>query len=238
MHWVELVAQALTTKHRLTMSRTDILDQDAADDFADALKVHHVFSSQPFTKDRFEYLLNDVLNRSGRTSSLATRGNRGHDIVIGGSRFSLKTQADKGISENEIWISKFMEMGKGEWTDKPEQLPGLRDHFLQHMAQYDRILSLRCIHKQTPWKYELVEIPKSLLEKAQNGTFKMMTTSKQIPKPGYCYVTDVKTGESLFSLYFDGGRESKLQVVDLKKKVCSVHFVVEFPIGELPLSES
>lgn len=238
-HWIELITQALKTKHRITISKTDILDREGAEDFADALKVHHVFSSQPFTKDRFEYILNDILLRRKRKSELAKKGNRGHDITIDGVKFSLKTQADKAITENEIWISKFMEMGKGEWTDKPEQLAGLRDLFLRHMKQYDRILTLRCIKKQNPWKYELVEIPKSLLLKAKDGTFKMKLDSIQTPKPGYCYVKDPKTNETMFSLYFDGGRESKLQVIDLQKKYCAVHTVWEFPIeDELPLNEN
>jgi type II restriction enzyme len=36
----------------------------------------------------------------------ASRTNRGHDITIEGVSCSLKTQADKGIKEDEIYIYK------------------------------------------------------------------------------------------------------------------------------------
>jgi len=176
----------------------------------------------------------------------APPGNPGHDIKIDDVPFSLKTQADKNIREDLIWISKFMEMGKGEWTDKPAQLIGLRQLFLDHMKQYDGILTLRCLKKKPFWKYELVEIPKSLLQKSLTGKLEMMTGSVQNPKPGYCRVFD-KFGELLFNLYFDGGSERKLQVKDLLKKHCTVHATWQFPNqtvvketveAELPLSGS
>ena len=56
-----------------------------------------------------------------------------------------------------------MELGKGVWGDNPNDLVGLRKHFLEHMKAYDRILTLRTLTKAPKWKYELVEIPKSLL---------------------------------------------------------------------------
>jgi len=67
----------------------------------------------------------------------------------------------------------------------------------------------------------LVEVPKALLKKAATGRFKMMSASKQFPKPGYCYVE--KEGKILYSLYFDGGGERKLQIKGLRKDLCLVH---------------
>jgi hypothetical protein len=246
LHWLTLVADALRTKAKVEVLKSDLLDKDSAEDFADALKINHVFSDQPISKDKFEHVLNDVLLRANKKSKLADKGNPGHDIEIDGIRFSLKSQADKGIKSDMIWISKFMEMGKGEWTDDPRQLVGLRQRFLDHMKQYDRILTLRCIGKKPKWKYELVEIPKSLFQKSTTGELEMMTGSKQIPKPGYCRVFD-KDKKLMFSLYFDGGSERKLQVKDLAKKHCIVHATWELYLqsadidksaGVLPLSES
>ena len=54
----------------------------------------------------------------------------------------------------------------------------------------------------------------------------MMTDSKQNPKPGYCYVEE--NGNTLFSLYFDGGGERKLQVKGLQKSLCTVHATWQF----------
>ena len=166
---------------------------------------------------------------SGHTASLASKCNPGHDATTDGVRLSLKTQADKGIKEDIIWISKFMELGKGNWGDNPEDLVGLLQQFLTHMNAYDRILILRTLTKAPKWKYELVEIPKDLLMNAKTGELKMMDNSRQYPKPGYCYVRN-QAGEPIFDLYFDGGSERKLQIKNLNKSYCSVHAIWEFII--------
>lgn len=85
----------------------------------------------------------------------------------------------------------------------------------------------RALKKGEPdYLYELVEIPKSLLERASMGRFEMRTESTQNPKPGYCFVEDA--GEIIFSLYFDGGGERKLQIKNLKKELCKVHASWQF----------
>jgi type II restriction enzyme len=117
-----------------------------------------------------------------------------------------------------------MELGKGKWKVKAD-LCGLRDRFFKHLKAYDRIFQLRRLtDTETVQEYELVEIPKDLLKKAETGTFKMMMKSKQIPKPGTCTVKD-EHGRKLFELYFDGGTERKLQIRHLDKCRCVVHAV-------------
>jgi len=103
-------------------------------------------------------------------------------------------------------------------------LTGLREQFFFHMLSYDRILSLRRLptKEKLVCHYELVEIPKSLLEEAKNGRLVMVQKSRQTPKPGYCYVND-KNGKEKFQLYFDGGTERKLQIKNLDKSFCIVH---------------
>src|SRR6266487_828060 len=121
-----------------------------------------------------------------------------------------------------LHISKFMELGKDTWTDKDEDLIELQEQFFKHLGSYDRILSLRRLQstKTYSWHYELVEIPKSLLFEANNGTFRIMHNSKQFPKPGYCNVID-SSGSIKFQLYFDAGGERKLQIKGLKKPTVS-----------------
>ena len=195
-------------------------------DFGDALRLHHAFSAEPFTKDKFEFLLWKTFVARGVDAALATKGNPGHDLRIGSDRFSLKTQADKSVKADHIWISKFMELGRGRWEDERD-LAGLRDSFLRHMGQYERILSLRALRKGPDWHYELVEIPTVLLQQAQTGQITMQHESRQTPKPGYCDVRD-RSENLLFRLYFDGGTERKLQVKDLLKSSCIVHGEWEF----------
>lgn len=209
--------------------KSDIVDARLLRDFGDVLRIHHCFSKEALSKDRFEYALEKTLILSGKSASLAaSRTNRGHDITIEGVPWSLKTQADKGIKEGELHISKFMELGKGKWPASAAGLGRLREMFLRHMDSYERIFTLRCLSKDpTCWRYELVEIPKALLREAGQGKLEIQRKTKQETRPGYCRVRDAE-GHLKFELYFDAGSERKLQVRHLRKDLCTVHAQWEF----------
>lgn len=180
---------------------------------------HHANSRQSLSKDRFEFALEATLNASNISAELVkSRTNRGHDISIQSIPVSLKTEAAKSIKEDTIHVSKWMELGKGEWV-----LSRLRNIFLKHMQSYERIFTLRCLSADpSRFRYELVEIPKSLLLEAKNCILAVCKDSEQKPKPGYGYVKDV-AGNLKFSLYFDGGTERKLQIKHLQKDLCKVY---------------
>ena len=208
---------------------SDIVDARLLRDFGDVLRIHHCFSKEALSKDRFEYALEKTLNLCGKTAALAaSRTNRGHDLTVDGVPFSLKTQADKGIKEGEIHISKFMELGKGKWPKSAAGLDRLREMFLRHMDSYERIFTLRCLSKDPAcWRYELVEIPKALLQESGQGKLEICRETKQETHPGYCRVKDAD-GMLKFELYFDAGSERKLQVRHLRKNLCRVHAQWEF----------
>lgn len=229
LYWLQRVVSVFESDHNYVLTRSDLLDQETLHNFGEAMRVHHSFSAEPFSKDKFEYVFVKVLNMSGHKAELAPKGNPGHDATLDGVRLSLKTQADRSIKAETLWISKFMELGKGHWTDNLDDLNGLRQQFLVHLGNYDRILVLRTLSKGPKWTYELVEIPKTLLKKTKQGVLKMMMESKQMPKPGYCYVQN-KAGKALYELYFDGGSERKLQIKNLAKNQCSIHAAWEFLI--------
>ena len=202
---------------------SDFVDERFLRDFGDVLRIHHCFSKESLSKDRFEYAFEKILNQCGRLAVLAPKGNPGHDITVEGVPCSLKTQADANIKADKLHISKFMELGKGKWSARIKDLEGLRNQFFEHMTSYDRIFSLRCLSKDPKcWHYELVEIPKLLLEEAIDGKLSIKSQSKQSPKPGYCDVR-VRRGELKYQLYFDGGTERKLQIKNLRKDLCTVH---------------
>ncbi len=93
---------------------------------------------------------------------------------------------------------------------------------MSHMKSYDRIFTLRHLEEDLSQRhYELIEIPKRLLERASSGKLAMMDDSKQMPRPGVCKVED-QSG-LLFELYFDGGTERKLQIRHLRKSACVAH---------------
>lgn len=221
LHWLESVTDILNCPQRFVLHKQKFMHKDWSLSFGDALMIHHAFSQEPFTKDKFEYALVSTANLVDIKADFAPRGNRGHDVVINNKKYSLKTQADKSIKEDSIWISKYMELGKGNWSDDPRQLVGLVLLFLNHLKESDKILILRCLSKAPNWKYELVEVPKQLLERSKNGEIEMKIESKQMPKPGYCTVKD-NSGLIDFQLYFDGGSERKLQIKSLRKSLCKV----------------
>jgi type II restriction enzyme len=118
---------------------SDFVTPAVLDRLGDALRIHHAFSRQALSKDRFEFALERSLSRAGIQAELVkNRTNRGHDITISGIPVSLKTQADSNIRVHSLHISKFMELGKGPW-----ELPLLRDMFLAHMRSYERIFQFR-----------------------------------------------------------------------------------------------
>jgi type II restriction enzyme len=222
-----IIAQLQRPKKFWRNPASDLISDAVLEDFGDALRIHHVFSAEALSKDRFEYALERVLNGCGIPAKRAPRGNPGHDITIRGIPCSLKTQADKNIRINTIHISKYMELGKGEWTDKISDLDGLRERFFEHLKRYERIFTLRRL-RDSDEHYELVEIPKPLLEKARTGVLRIDDRSRQNPKPGCCTVKGQDSGIE-FELYFDGGTERKLQVRKLRKDLCTVHATWRFP---------
>lgn len=226
--WIERTAGLFTSPMDFQATCSAPFPRQVLEDFGDTLRIHHAFSAEPFSKDKFEYAMEQLLRLRDVEAKLAPKGNPGHDITINGERVSLKTQADKNIKVGEIWISKFMELGGGAWSDNPADLVGLREQFLRHLNGYDRIFTLRTLRRDPDWLYELIEIPKSLFTAATGGRLEMMGNSKQMPKPGYCYVSDGRG--PLYSLYFDGGGERKLQVKGLRKDACQKHASWSFSV--------
>lgn len=237
--WLERIAYQFTRPRTFSKNPTSniISSNSLLDDFGDALRIHHCFTDEPFTKDKFEYVLVNVSKYYGTQATKSPYNFPGADVIINKERISLKTQADKKLRLGFINIHKYMELGKGEWSDQPHQLDGLKNQFLNHLSNYDRILVLRNTGKPTPanpfWKYELVEIPKTLLQEVDNGEYAMTMDSIQMPKPGYCRVKDRESNALKFELYFDGGTERKLKINKIDKNLCVAHATWEFIIKEL-----
>jgi len=220
LQWIKATILALGVPHKFwRASDSDIVTQAVLDNLGDRLLIHHMGSRQALSKDRFEFAFEASLNDSGVSAQLVkSRTNRGHDITIDGTPVSLKTEAAANIKVDSIHVSKWMELGKGEW-----KLHLLRDLFLEHMQSYARIFTLRCLDID-PYHvlYELVEIPKALMLEASNCQLEIRENSRQNPKPGYGYVRDA-AGQLKYALYFDGGTERKLQIKGLRKNLCKVH---------------
>jgi type II restriction enzyme len=212
---------------------SDVIPTDRAlDGLGCVLRTHHLFSGEPFRREKLEYALERVASEGGRdVARAASRTNRGYDLSVDSEKWSLKSQADKGIRRDVIWISKWMELGKGEWGANEQDLRRLCRMFIEHLRGYDRVFVLRCLTPTTNavHAYELLEIPKPIMQLARKGDFRMMHESRQFPKPGYCTVSDTKG--VMYELYFDGGTERKLQVKNLRRDLCRIHATWQFAIA-------
>ncbi len=237
--WIEAVVDQLQRPWSFERwGGSDLVTPCVLEDFGDALRIHHCFSAEPFSKDKFEYALERVLTLCGIAAErVASRTNPGHDITIRDERFSLKTQADKGLKREGIHISKFMELGKGSWGDQESDFVALRERFFEHMSRYDRILTLRRLAgtaASREWEYELVEIPKTLLLRARDARLDIKQSSRQKGAlPAYYRVEEPHESYGVtqkFALYFDGGGERKLQIKDLDKALCQVHASWRFEV--------
>ena len=229
---VDRITQQFKSPHSFKFLRdSDIVSETWLRHFGNVLMIHHATSAAPFGKEKFEFGFIYASMRSGVEATKPTsRTNPGHDLTLNGYPISLKTQSDAGLKESHIHISKFMELGRGEWDFEL-----LRNQFFAHMRSYERIFTLRTlINTESHMKYELVEIPKSLLLESDGLEFQRGKLRIKNPElsSGYCHVRDTQ-GNIKFSLYFDGGGERKLQIQKIDKSLCIVHAVWEFEVNKL-----
>jgi len=81
--WISELIEQFQTSHKFTKNPdSDIITEEVLHDFGDALRDHHTFSRQSFTKDRFEFALETILNRNGIPAKKSPSGNPGDDITI------------------------------------------------------------------------------------------------------------------------------------------------------------
>ena len=79
--WTESVIRQFQQQPELWASPTsDLITPCVLEMFGDALQIHHCLSTEALSKDRFEYALDQVLNRCGISAILADKCNPGHDI--------------------------------------------------------------------------------------------------------------------------------------------------------------
>lgn len=254
--WIQSIVTQFGMPHDFQRNPTsDLVTDTVLENIGDLLRIHHAMSRRALSKAPFEFAFEKALQLSGVQAKLADSStNPGYDLTIDDARISLKTEASKDIKENAIHVSKWLEMGKGDWDPPNIQLP----RFLEHMEGYDRILTLRClIQTGAQYLYELVEIPKALMLDVTTGVMEKAAKTKQQTSPWYCRVVDEEaTASSLaayeakkgkkgkepkpvykFSLYFDAGSERKLQVKGLMKKYCTVHATWKFDSVQLAAAE-
>jgi type II restriction enzyme len=200
---------------------SDLLTDEIAHALCVRMRFHHALDADALAKDKFENAIASAFRDCGYDTAKAPKGNPGHDLTIEDVRYSLKTQADSKIRDSRIDIHKFMELGKGEWSDDPEHFRALCGQVVDHLGRYERILVFRRLKHRTHEVYELVEIPKSLVLDALKLDPVISVESASAIKPATTELVDDEG--TVLRLYFDGGGERKLKIKDIRKGACHVH---------------
>ena len=138
-----------------------------------------------------------------------------HDLLVAGTKISLKTETGKGTSPTLIAITKLCTTEKEPWTAQV-----LVHRVMQHLSRYERMLMLRAVWpgKQNFIHYQLVEIPADLLRLI--GSVTLVPVGRRTGRQSLA--GDVQyQGAVAFRVHFDGA-DGKCQVRNLPVSLCQM----------------
>jgi hypothetical protein len=146
---------------------------------------------------------------AGKTAELNPGQGTGRwDLRIGGTGWSLKTEAARNISPGTVKMEKLMET---RWirdcTDPAKCAAAVRTHVPAHMAGYDRIIVLRAFRlEDREIRYDLVEPPLAvILEKLSAVSPSVFT--KAVAMESYGASVDDVDGSRIFRVLLDSSAE-------------------------------
>jgi hypothetical protein len=207
---------------------SDLATSEFVDSITNRLLLHHATTEEKFNKKSFEYALKSAFCASHISAKISdSQTSQGADLVVEGTRFSLKTEAAEGIRESKLTISKLMEARWiRECRTKADFAKGINERVLPALAQLDRILVLRAFDRpENLVEYELVEIPLGVLQAM--GDVRPRDFSPRT-RNGSSSATVIYRATRAFRLVLDGSVE-KITVSRLEKSLCQVHCTWEIP---------
>lgn len=200
---------------------------------------HHAFSVHPLKKENFEYALEYIFRKNGKTvveSNDPTK--RGADIVVDGRRFSLKTTSISGGNfPNGFDISKFAE---SRWMREPlanENFTEIHRLMLgaisSHLKEYDDVVALinHTDDSQKIVTYKFYEVPKTIFSlslKIDSQELSRMYFSEKnrrlsrnskLPKPQTVSVNLMQGEDVACKLSLDGSVE-KIRFLGVNLSMC------------------
>lgn len=216
------MADALTTEVRSTVNTSaGLLTPELAAALGSHLLLHHATHEEKLNKKTFEYVLKYACEAVGRTATLNPGNTTGEDIVIDGTRYSLKSQADGGIKAGSVYIQKLMEARWIRDYSTPADLTDqARQRIGRHLEHYERMLVLRAfIVPGNGYRYELVEVPLAVLRLIAA----VPDSSFPEKNPSGSSGLDLDDGRGVaFRVLLDGSVE-KVRIFNLRINRCVVH---------------
>src|ERR1017187_2129177 len=130
---------------------------------------HTIYPRLPPQGVFFEALVEKAFQISGWSKEeivVTTPNSPTHDLMVGKTRLSIKSETGKATRQSKINITKLCTTEKGYWTAN-----ALLEHTLNHIDRHDRMLMFRAIWKGKRFDHQLVEIPLDLLKRMRNAKF-------------------------------------------------------------------
>jgi hypothetical protein len=134
-----------------------------------------------------------------------------HDLLVGDTRLSIKSETGKRTRESRIRITKLCTTEAGVWSAE-----ALVSHAITHISRHDKMLMLRAIWKPKAIEYQLLDIPLQVLRRMKGAEFREVGK-----RPGRrSFGAEVIEGDKrIFRVHFDGA-DGKCQVQDLLVSSC------------------
>lgn len=211
----------------MKLESTTLFNQQFLTTLKSLIELHHsIYPKIPPQGIFFESLVEQAFKRSGIPANqvvLSTANTPQHDLLIGSTRISLKTETGLGTNPTLVNITKLCTTETGSWDSN-----GLIGHALKHLLKYEHILMLRAVWRKEMLHYQLIEIPLDLLKLMAN--FTVLLVGKREGRKSMA--ADVyRENERVFRVHFDGA-DGECQIHRLPIHNC--HMLLEW---DQPLSE-
>jgi hypothetical protein len=185
------------------------------EDFRSRLLAQHVFFRTPLFQDSFEAAFIGACQSAGWEINSAPAGQRFWDVELQGRKISLKSTKAKSVRSDALHISKLTEAA---WIQDCRTAAARQDKtfelFVEYTTEVHSIIQLR--YFQSKRKYELVEIPVSLL----CGILDVPRAYFQADGP----TINIPVGQDPpdFTLKIDRS-DAKITLANIRKERCVVH---------------
>ena len=181
------------------------------------MNVHHsIYPRIPPQGIYFEALVEEAFTRIKKPFALiegTARNQPRHDLLVEGTRISLKTETGVGTDPQRIAITKLCTTEREPWTPAV-----LVERVLEHLARYDVVLMLRAVWELPLIHYQLLEVPTETLRLIRTAELRPVGRRRGRGSLG----ADVYRAEAkLFHVHFDGS-DGKCQVRDLRVQDCTM----------------
>jgi hypothetical protein len=146
----------------------------------------------------FEALVEEAFRRIKRPVTIIEAGGRNqprHDLLVGKTRLSLKTETGNNTKPEQVTITKLCTTEREPWEPRI-----LLKRVTDHLSRYDVVLMFRAVWQPDVIHYQLVEIPVGKLRLIGKVTLEPVGHRKGRQSLG----SDVtEQGEKIFRVHFD-----------------------------------